>query len=96
MISTATLKLVVDQVERILCCDEANRCEKDHLSFALAHLREAGKESEEGSGRSAARLQDDLWEEKRRWADQGLKAAWSSAGWPEDLSAPAGKKGVAA
>jgi hypothetical protein len=42
MISTSTLKLVVDQVERMLCCDEANRTEKDHLSFALAHLREAG------------------------------------------------------
>ncbi len=96
MISTSTLRLVVDQVERMLCCDEANRCEKDHLSFALAHLREAGKEAEEGSGRSAARLQDDLWEEKRRWADKGLAAAWVAAGWPEDLNPSANGKAVAA
>ena len=96
MISTSTLKLVVDQVERMLCCDEANRTEKDHLSFALAHLREAGRESEEGTGRSAARLQDDLWEEKRRWADQGLASAWKAAGWPDDLNGAANGKGVAA
>ena len=86
MISVATLRGVAARLEQLMCCDELNRCERDHLSWALAHLHEAGRESEEGAGRSVVRLQDDLWEEARRAADRGLAAAWVAAG----------KEGVAA
>ncbi len=96
MISVATLRSVVDRLEQLICCDELNRCERDHLSWALAHLREAGKECEDGSGRSVARLQDDLWDEARRLADKGLSAAWVAAGWPEELNPSGHGKGVAA
>jgi hypothetical protein len=91
MISTATLKMVVDRLEQLMLCDELNRTERDHLSWALAHLREVGRESEEGTGRSAGRLQDDLWEEARRFADRGLAQAWVASGLSERE-----KKGVAA
>lgn len=97
MISTATLRSVVDRLEQLMCCDEMNRCEREHLSWALAHLREAGRESEEGSGRSVARMQDDLWEEARRVASAGLAKAWVAAGMvPEELNPAANGKGVAA
>ena len=80
--STATLVNVRTSLERMLCCDELARDVQEHISFALAHINEAGKEAEEGTGRSPARLQEDLWEEKRRAADAGLSRAWAAAGWP--------------
>jgi len=86
MISTATLKNVAAALERILCCDEAPRAVQEHLSFALAHINEAGKEAEDGTGRSPVRLQDDLWEERRRAAARGLERAWAAAGWPGEAS----------
>ena len=45
--STATLKNVRTSLERMLCCDELARDVQEHISFALAHINEAGKEAEE-------------------------------------------------
>lgn len=91
MIGIMNLKGLIDRLEQITCCDELNRTERDHLSWALAHLREAGKESEEGTGRSVVRLQDDLWEDARRFADKRLAQAWVVSGLTDQE-----KKGVAA
>lgn len=98
MISTVTLRQIVDRLEQLTLCDEVNRTERDHLSWALAHLHEAGREAEDGAGRSVVRLQDDLWEQQRNMAQQGLKRAWTAVGMvPEELNpAGSGGKGVAA
>lgn len=92
MMSIQMLKGAADTLERLLCCDELNRTEQEHLSFALAHIREAGREAEEGTGRTPARLQDDLWEERRKQANAGLKHAWAVAGWPQELNPGGGTR----
>lgn len=97
MISTLSLKQVVDRLEQMLLCDEANRTERDHLSWALAHLREAGREAEAGEGRSVARMQDDLWEQARQMAQAGLSKAWVDMGVvPAGASQELNPQGVAA
>ena len=97
MISIVNLKMLVARLEQMACCDELSRCERDHLSWALAHLREAGLESEEGTGRSVVRLQEDLWEQQRQVAQQALSRAWAAVGaFPDELNPAAQEKGVAA
>jgi|GEM_PF-4811023 len=68
MISLGVLKGVASSLERMLGCDELPMAIEDHLVFARAHILEAGLEAQDGTGRSATRLQDDLWEERRRAA----------------------------